>query len=151
MRERPCYGPIFPFCFPPFLPLPSLLSCYHETPPSSSDLSLNPSSCCCCHRRNPPSLPSVFHARLCVLHCDVTFSDEMAAVAAAADVVVVTCVAAQSTTPQRPRPFPSSSILVSVHAAETIPISSSSHDLCFHSVMSSVKSGVGGAACGRPT
>ena len=70
MRERPCYGaPIFPFIPPPaYRPQLPLLSCYHAPPPSSCDLSLNPSSCCC-RRRTPdtrlplfrPSLsPSVF-------------------------------------------------------------------------------------------
>ena len=99
--------------FPIFL----LLSCqatWRLPAPSSSDLSLNPSSCCCLPppARLPSFLPSVFHACLCVLHCDVTFSDEMAA--------VVTYVAAQSTTPKR-RPTTPLSSSSSSSSSSSIP------------------------------
>ena len=61
IRERPCYGPIFPFKPPARLPyLPPVILPSHVAPaapaPSSSDLSLNPSSCCCLPP--PARLPS---------------------------------------------------------------------------------------------
>ena len=93
--------PHFPIHTPPASrPQLPLLSCYHAPPPSSCDLSLNPSSCCC-RRRTPdtrlplfrPSLsPSVFVSSIAMSRSPMrrwTDADD------------ASCVAAQSTTPKR--------------------------------------------------